>query len=142
MVLSENFKNTFSQTPPLIIPLNGRHMPMEYTANVVLWAQPATIVGELLAKPLRHTVELDIAGSEVARINGNYTSGHSSICEHDSVISEDNGPYIANHCFCVQPSKGFQYKIWTSVLEGHSFAHPFIIRVVFKLKTKAIEPTK
>ncbi|GJN04691.1 hypothetical protein PR202_ga22258 [Eleusine coracana subsp. coracana] len=43
---------------------------MEYTGNVVLWAQATTTVGELLAKPLRHAVEL--ISRDVARIDDSY----------------------------------------------------------------------
>ncbi|GJN25494.1 hypothetical protein PR202_gb13328 [Eleusine coracana subsp. coracana] len=57
----------------LKIPVSGRQrmpVPEEYTGNVVLWAQPAMTVWELVTSPLQHIVEL--ISREVARIDENY----------------------------------------------------------------------
>ncbi|GJN25438.1 hypothetical protein PR202_gb13265 [Eleusine coracana subsp. coracana] len=80
----------------LIIPVNGRlvmrhlPMPMEYTGNVVLWAQATTTVGELLAKPLRHAVEL--ISREVARIDDSYFRSFIDFASSGAVEKESLVP--------------------------------------------------
>ena len=64
-----------STTTSVCIAVDGRArmsppVPDGYTGNVVLWARPAAAARDLVARPLRHAVEL--IDREVARVDGAY----------------------------------------------------------------------
>ncbi|TVT98731.1 hypothetical protein EJB05_55961, partial [Eragrostis curvula] len=74
------------------IAVNGRprmrnpRVPEDYAGNVVLWAQPATTVKDLLGNPLQYAVEL--ISREVARIDDRYFRSFIDFVSSDAVEKE------------------------------------------------------
>ncbi|KAK3119099.1 hypothetical protein QOZ80_9BG0713810 [Eleusine coracana subsp. coracana] len=87
------------QATRLIIPVNGRRrmihqrVPEEYAGNFVLWAQPTITAGELLGRPLWHTVEL--VSREVARIDDRYFRSFIDFASSEAVEDEGLLPITA-----------------------------------------------
>lgn len=73
------------------IPVDGRArmrppVPQGYTGNVVLWARPTTTARDLVARPLRHAVEL--INREVARIDDGYFKSFIDFASSGAVEEE------------------------------------------------------
>ncbi|KAF8751950.1 hypothetical protein HU200_012027 [Digitaria exilis] len=63
-------------------------MPEGYTGNVVLWARPAAAARELVARPLRHAVEL--IDGEIARVgNGEYLASFVDFAAASGAVEEE-----------------------------------------------------
>ncbi|KAL6899865.1 hypothetical protein ACP4OV_006523 [Aristida adscensionis] len=65
-------------------------VPEGYTGNVVLWARPTAVAGELVARPLQHAVEL--IGREVARIDDAYFKSFIDFASSGAVEKERLAP--------------------------------------------------
>jgi len=80
-----------STTTSVCIAVDGRArmsppVPDGYTGNVVLWARPAAAARDLVARPLRHAVEL--IDREVARVDGAYFGSFVDFAASGAVEAE------------------------------------------------------
>ncbi|EMS45531.1 Agmatine coumaroyltransferase-1 [Triticum urartu] len=79
------------ETTSVAIAVDGRarmspQVPDGYTGNVILWARPTTTAGELVARPVKHAVEL--ISREVARINDGYFKSFIDFASSGAVEKE------------------------------------------------------
>ncbi|KAM3370649.1 hypothetical protein ACQJBY_018159 [Aegilops geniculata] len=79
------------ETTSVAIAVDGRarmspQVPDGYTGNVILWARPTTTAGELVARPVKHAVEL--INREVARINDGYFKSFIDFANSGAVEKE------------------------------------------------------